>query len=82
MWRHWVKKIPLIYTPTLWSMIFPLGMFAVASIRLGRVDNLLIVEVIGQAALLVTFAVWVLVGIRMVRKTIEILVAILRERSI
>lgn len=80
VWRHWIKKVPLTYTPTLWSMVFPLGMFAVASIRLGRVDNLPIVEVIGQISLLVAFVVWLFVGLGMVRKIIQILAAMLGHR--
>ena len=36
VWRHFVRKVPLVYVPTLWSMIFPLGMYAVAGIYLGR----------------------------------------------
>ncbi|MGO1927129.1 MAG: tellurite resistance/C4-dicarboxylate transporter family protein, partial [Brachybacterium tyrofermentans] len=35
IWRHLNHRIPLRYTPALWSMVFPLGMFAVASMRLG-----------------------------------------------
>lgn len=31
VWRHIVNRVPLRYTPGLWSMVFPLGMFAVAS---------------------------------------------------
>ena len=30
VWRHFVRNVPLVYVPTLWSMIFPLGMYAVA----------------------------------------------------
>ncbi|KAB1643668.1 hypothetical protein F8O05_05725 [Gulosibacter chungangensis] len=31
VWRHILNRVPLRYTPGLWSMVFPLGMFAVAS---------------------------------------------------
>src|SRR5699024_9718803 len=31
LWRHLLRRVPLRYTPGLWSMVFPLGMFAVAS---------------------------------------------------
>lgn len=81
VWRHGVKKVPLTYTPSLWSMVFPLGMFAVASIRLGRVDNLPIVEVIGEGALLVAFVVWGLVSVGMIRRILSIFVAMLRRKQ-
>jgi len=30
-WKHVVCQIPLVYTPALWSLVFPLGMHAVAT---------------------------------------------------
>lgn len=62
-WRHVVHRVPLSYEPGLWSVIFPLGMYAVAGIYLGRADELPLVAAIGRAelwlalaAFLVTFA--------------------------
>ena len=42
-------------------MVFPLGMFAVASLDLGRVDALPIVKGIGDVALMVALGVWAIV---------------------
>lgn len=67
VWRHWVRKVPLRYEPTLWSMIFPLGMYAVAGIYLGRADRLPIVEWIGSSWLWVAVGAWVLVFVGMLR---------------
>ncbi|WP_457948854.1 tellurite resistance/C4-dicarboxylate transporter family protein [Pseudarthrobacter sp. alpha12b] len=50
-WRHVVHKVPLSYEPGLWSVIFPLGMYAVAGIYLGRADWLPLVAAIGRAEL-------------------------------
>ncbi|HAG61000.1 MAG TPA: tellurite resistance protein permease [Arthrobacter bacterium] len=62
-WRHVIHRVPLAFEPGLWSVIFPLGMYAVASIYLGRTDRLPIVAFIGRtelwvavAAFLATFA--------------------------
>src|SRR5699024_280753 len=66
-WRHWIHKIPLRYEPTLWSMIFPLGMYGVAGIYLGRANHLPIVEAIGSAELWLALAAWLIVGIAMIR---------------
>ncbi len=60
-WRHIINKIPLHYVPTMWSIVFPVGMFAVASINLGRIDKLPIVEVVGDVALVVACFVWLAV---------------------
>ncbi|WP_430296818.1 tellurite resistance/C4-dicarboxylate transporter family protein [Sinomonas sp. B1-1] len=55
-WRHFVHRVPLAYEPGLWSVIFPLGMYAVAGIYLGRADHLPIVATIGRAELWVAVA--------------------------
>jgi len=40
LWRHLVRRHSLAYEPGLWSVVFPLGMYAVASVTLGRVLDL------------------------------------------
>jgi len=66
-WRHWRRGVPLPYEATLWSIIFPLGMYAVASIYLGRADTLPIVEGVGRVELWVALAAWALVLAAMTR---------------
>jgi tellurite resistance protein TehA-like permease len=36
VWRHALRRVPLRYEPGLWSIVFPLGMHAVASHDLGH----------------------------------------------
>jgi len=60
VWRHLVHRIPLRYQPTLWSFVFPMGMYAAASIYLGRADHLPVVEAVGLAWFWVGLGVWVL----------------------
>lgn len=67
VWRHWVHKVPLRYEATLWSMVFPLGMYAVAGIYLGRADKLPLVGWIGRVELWLAFTVLVVVLLAMVR---------------
>ncbi|MDN5761297.1 MAG: tellurite resistance/C4-dicarboxylate transporter family protein [Microlunatus sp.] len=64
-WRHVTHRIPLSYEATLWSMIFPFGMYAVASIYLGQADHLPIVGWIGRAFLWVAFTAWALTLVAM-----------------
>lgn len=66
-WRHYVRHVPLRYEPTLWSMIFPLGMYAVAGITLGRADHLPIVEWIGSHWLWLAVAAYLVVFVAMAR---------------
>lgn len=34
IWKHLVKRVPLAYDPMYWSLVFPLGMYTVATYRL------------------------------------------------
>ena len=66
-WRHRRHGVPLRYEATLWSMVFPLGMYAVAGIYLGQADDLPIVGWIGRTELWLAFGVWAVVFVAMLR---------------
>ena len=74
-WRHVRRRVPLRYEATLWSIIFPLGMYAVAGIYLGRADDLPVVEGVGRAELWVAFAACVLVFAAMVVHVVRTVLA-------
>lgn len=65
LWRHWRHRVPLPYDATLWSIIFPLGMYAVAGIYLGQADALPVVGTIGAIELWVALVAWVIVLVAM-----------------
>src|SRR5690625_5286396 len=65
-WRHIKHGVPLRYEATLWSVVFPLGMYAVAGIYLGRANSLPLVGAIGAVWLWVAFAAWVLAFVSMI----------------
>ncbi|AFE12979.1 hypothetical protein MRGA423_10865 [Mycobacterium tuberculosis RGTB423] len=48
IWKHVVHRVPLRYEATLWSVVFPLGMYGVGAYRLGLAAHLPIVESIGE----------------------------------
>ncbi|GAA1144379.1 tellurite resistance/C4-dicarboxylate transporter family protein [Ornithinicoccus hortensis] len=66
-WRHRTHRVPLRYEATLWSMVFPLGMYAVAGIYLGQADSLPLVGWIGRTELWLALVVWAIVLVAMVR---------------
>ena len=39
IWKHGFCRVPLTYSPDLWAIVFPLGMFTVASLRLSLVAD-------------------------------------------
>jgi tellurite resistance protein TehA-like permease len=59
VWRHVVHRVPLVYEAPLWSIIFPLGMYSVASYSLNAEDHLPIAGVIGEVEGWLALAAWV-----------------------
>lgn len=57
-WRHRVHRVPLVYESSLWGIVFPLGMYAVAGTHLGRVDHLPLVGAVGAVGIWVALAAW------------------------
>ncbi len=61
-WRHVVRREPLRYTTALWSIVFPLGMFAVATYRFGKENHMPIVAWVGDVTTWVAVAAWLVVA--------------------
>lgn len=59
-WRHVVHRVSKAYEASIWSAIFPLGMYAVASMSLGKADHLPIIESIGRSELWFALVCWLL----------------------
>lgn len=58
IWRHGMCRVPLTYTPALWSIVFPLGMFAASSMSLGDTDRVPLTNWIGRELMWAAVAVW------------------------
>ncbi len=65
-WRHVVQRQRLRYEAGLWSIVFPLGMYAVASFHFGVVAHLPLLVSIGDDGTWVAGLVWLAVTIAMV----------------
>lgn len=74
VWRHVARRIPLRYEATMWSIIFPVGMYAVASLYLGRADHLPLVETVGAVVIWIALAAWLLTFVVMSRHVIRTVV--------
>jgi tellurite resistance protein TehA-like permease len=66
LWRHAVRRVPLTYSPALWSVVFPLGMYGVAGHFLGQADSLPLVTAIGANESWFALAVWVVTFVGMI----------------
>lgn len=58
LWKHGVHRVPLRYTPLLWSLVFPLGMYAAASLRLSWVTDFAPLQRVADTMVWVALAAW------------------------
>lgn len=58
VWRHVVAKYPLRYAPEYWGLVFPLGMYSVASRRLADHIRIPVLEHVSSAFAWVALAAW------------------------
>ena len=66
LWKHGLKRVPLSYTPMLWSLVFPLGMHALASLRLGLAAEFAPLRRLAETMVWVALAAWALTAIGLV----------------
>ena len=62
LWRHVRRHWPLSYEPTLWSVVFPLGMYSTATLSFGKVAHLSFMEPLSRFMLWVAIAAWAAVA--------------------
>lgn len=62
-WKYVVSREPIRYQPALWSIVFPLGMYATALQLLTHIHGLEFLAAAGPAATWIAFAAWALVAL-------------------
>lgn len=63
IWKYVIAREPVRYQPALWSMVFPLGMYATSLELLSHISGLEILAVVGPAATWVAFGAWIIVAL-------------------
>jgi tellurite resistance protein TehA-like permease len=58
IWRYVLRRYPPTYEPRLWNVVFPLGMYTVASFSLGHVPGLGFMASIARAWVFVGLVAW------------------------
>ena len=58
VWKHVVLRLPITYTPMLWSLVFPLGMYALASLRLSLASDFPPLRAVSLTMVWVALAAW------------------------
>jgi tellurite resistance protein TehA-like permease len=62
LWRHVWRQWPLRYEPALWTVVFPIGMYGVATLSFGKAARLSFMEPLSRGVLWVAIAAWLLVA--------------------
>ena len=58
IWKHGVCRVPISYTPMLWSLVFPLGMYALASLRLSLASDFPPLRAVSLTMVWVALGAW------------------------
>jgi tellurite resistance protein TehA-like permease len=66
IWTHGVHRRPLTYTPLFWSLVFPLGMYSLASLRLSRAADIAALAMLSRIMVWIALAAWLLVSLGLV----------------
>jgi tellurite resistance protein TehA-like permease len=65
-WKHVICRIPLSYNPALWSLVFPLGMYSVATFRFSLATQFPFLGYLGREFVWVATLAWLLTASAMV----------------
>src|SRR6185295_6652376 len=76
-WRHALQRVPIAYDPQYWSLVFPLGMYSVATFNLEKATGIAFLGAIPPLAFAAALLAWLLTFVGMLRA----LGRVLREAS-
>lgn len=72
VWKHLFNRLPFTYEPSVWSMVFPLGMYAVASARIGQVAEFPPMIWIAQIMICIALIAWSLSIVGVLKRVLSL----------
>jgi len=70
VWRHIVRRVPLRYNPSYWSLVFPLGMYSAATFKMRIALQLDALEWLPKVALGIALTAWAATAVGLVHLAI------------
>lgn len=67
-WRHGYKRYPFTYDPLYWGLVFPLGMYTAATLKMAQAMDLPFLEPIPEYFVYVALLAWICVFTGLVRR--------------
>jgi tellurite resistance protein TehA-like permease len=71
VWRHLYKRYSMSYDPQFWGIVFPLGMYTVATFQLANALNLPFLFIIPRLSAYVALLAWLAVFIQLVYRLVK-----------
>lgn len=71
VWKHAVCRIPLSYSPALWSLVFPLGMYSVATFRLSLATQFPFLGSLGREFVWIAVPAWAITTCAMIISNVK-----------
>ena len=67
-WRHVIERVPLTYDPQYWSLVFPLGMYTVATFMFANATGMQFLLIIPHIFVYIAMLVWLITFSAMILK--------------
>lgn len=71
VWRYGYRRFPLRYDPIYWSVVFPLGMYAVCTLLMDRALALGLLDPLARAWLYIALAAWAITFLGMIHALVS-----------
>jgi len=72
-WRHAVRRLPMVYAPASWGMVFPLGMYTVCTWQLAGVIQIAALHHLARGWLIIALAAWLFTFLGLLRSSLRTL---------
>lgn len=70
-WKHVIRRVPINYDPALWSLVFPLGMYSVATFRFSLATQFPFLQSVGREFLWIAAALWLVTIFAMILSNVR-----------